>query len=804
MIRLASHLVACLAVTSLLTFNGCSKPATESTDAKSAADKQQESPPTTAQGVLDRMTTAYKNASSYADFGGVRLRAETKGGPIDWTADFSVKLVRPNKLRVETNQGVIVTDGLRWNAWIRNLPGQVVVRDAPVKLTMDTVFADGILAQALTRGFAGQIPQLMLMSPQLVLLLADDAMKKMLTGAEEPSLLDPGKIGDNECYRVQAKWPDGVAVFWIDQKSFVLRRMMFPSNMLTQIMGGEGQVQSLSLVADFVGARLGAEVDPKAFQFEAPQGSETVKFFVPPDMYQLMGKKAPGFKFVDLQGKPVTNESLAGKVVLLDFWGTGCTPSRSVLPELEKVYQKIKSNDKLAIFAVCMDPAETDNKAVEAYVKELKVTVPILRDPEQNAGKSLRVIGTPTVVILGADGVIQHCEMDDNPGFVAPLAGRLDKLLAGQDLSKDSVARYQDQLKMAQKVVEDTFQGKSPDEVKAAERSQPKTLKLTPLWKSADVKSPGNILIVPRPGGPSRMFVIDDWKTVVEVGPDGRAIATHKPALQGQDIICNLRTATGKDGKRIYAAFAPVGQQFFCFDENWKTVLTFPDNAAKTTHKGIADVELGDLDGDGQVKAYVGYYDATGVQAVSLDGKRLWSNRSLLTVARTAFEPIDDKGHYNLVCAYQSESGAMAILDAKGERKGDIKVPNWNIGSIVGADLKGDGHLLWCGLSVNQEGQTVILGLNLKGDVLWNYPLPKGNPQKPTEPIIPAKITATGPGQWILPGCDGSIHIVSADGKPIDKFNHGSLVAGVATVELDGKLVLIIASDNGLEAWRVE
>ena len=803
MFRSFSGLLACLVVGWLLALSGCSK-SPEPADPKPSDAGQPEKRLTTAQAVLDEMGAAYKAAASYADFGRVRLIAETKGGQIDLTADFSVKLVRPNKLHVEANQGVIVTDGQHWDAWIRNLPDQYVTRDVPVKLTMDAIFADRVFYQALTRGFTGQIPQLTLIAPQLVLLLLDDSLKQMLAGAEEKTLVEPGRIGDIECYRVQVRWPDGIAVFWIDQKSFVLRRMVFPTNHLWQILGGDAQVQSLSLIADFEGAQLGGSVDPKAFAFEAAKGAQQVKQFVPPDMFQLMGKKAPEFKFVDLQGKAVTSQSLAGKAVLLDFWGTTCEPSRGMLPEIEKLYQKYKDNGKLAMFAVSLDPAEVDNKAVEGCLKEWKVTIPILRDPDQNAAKSLRVLRSPTIILLGANGVVERCDMDDDPALVASLPARLEKMAAGEDFSKESVAELQEQLKADHKRVDDIFQGKVPEEAKPAERSSPKTFKLVPLWKAADVKSPGNILVVSKPGRAPRIFVIDEWKTVVEVGTDGRTIATCKPEFQGQEMICNLRTAAGADGKRVFAAFAPVGRQFFCFDENWKQILAFPDEAVKSTHKGIADVELGDLDGDGVLKAYVGYYDATGVQGVSLDGKRLWSNRSLLSVVRTAFTPPDAKGRRNLLCAYQNESGAMALLDAKGEKKGDVAVHNWRIGSILGADLKGDGQMLWCGLSVNPEGQTVMLGLTLQGDVLWNYPLPKGNPQQPIEPIIPGRITSEGPGQWILPGCDGSIHVVSADGKPIDRFNYGAIIGGLATLDLDGKPVLLISSESGLEALRVE
>jgi hypothetical protein len=396
-------------------------------------------------------------------------------------------------------------------------------------------------------------------------------------------------------------------------------------------------------------------------------------------------------------------------------------------------------------------------------------------------------------------------------GLLAELPERLTKMLAGEDLSKDALARYQQHLRADEEMIDKVFQDKMPKTTvqqklaETAPRSAPKTLKLKPLWKAADLKSPGNILVVPgegTPPGPPRIFVIDELKSIVELGPDGHTLATHRPEPQ-TELICNLRTATGGDGHRIYAAFGLGGHQLFCFDAAWKQILAYPDAAIKANHKGIADVMLGDAEGTGVLRAYVGFYDATGIQAVSLEGKRLWSNRELWSVMRTALAPADDKGRRNLLCAYQGESGALGVLDAAGKRQGDVSVPGWPIIAIVPGDLRGDGRPLWAALSANAEGQCV-LGINLQGEVLWNYPLPKGLPRQPIEPIIAGRITPDGPGQWLLPGCDGSVHVLSADGKQIDRFNYGAILGGLATVTLGGKPVLLISSENGLEALGIE
>ena len=112
------------------------------------------------------------------------------------------------------------------------------------------------------------------------------------------------------------------------------------------------QVESISLVADFTAHQLNGPIDPRAFKFEVPADAEIVKFFIPPDPGQLLSKKVPDFKFVGLDGKPVTPQSLAGKIAVLDFWATWCDPCKASLPNLQKVYEKYKDNDKVAFVAV--------------------------------------------------------------------------------------------------------------------------------------------------------------------------------------------------------------------------------------------------------------------------------------------------------------------------------------------------------------------------------------------------------------------------------------------------------------------
>jgi len=744
--------------------------------------------------VLEALAAAYRSAKTYSDKGTVRITAQAGDKNIDRTVDFAVAYQRPNKLRMEAYAAKIVIDGKKFYASIDDLPGQVLEKDAPAELTMKSVYCDRILIDASFNGFAEAVPQ-------IPLLLDDKAIDILLRDAEEPKLIEPGEIDGRRYYRLQIRRPAGLSVLWIDKETFVLRRMILPTNDLRRQMSeslGGVQIETLSVVADFSDARLNGQIDQQAFQFEVPANAEIVKFFIPPHPGQLLAKKVPDFKFVGLDGKPIAPQSLAGKIAVVDFWASWCEPCKASLPNLQKVYEKYKDNDKVAFLAVNLDSPQVGDKAIEDLFKELKLTIPIYRDPEGAAVKfKFYDIGIPSSFIIDANGIVQDYEAGVNQDLVTVLSDKIDKLLAGENIFDAPLKSYQEFLKQYENVEEQAV-----PVAKISQRSEPRTFKLSPLWKCADLKSPGNILVLNSTNAQPRLLIIEGPKSIAEVGLDGKVTAVHKLNIGDGEFVTNIRAFAAADGKIYIAVFAGAQQRCHILDEQWNIVLSYPENALENPHSGIADVELGDLDGDGVPKIYVGYWGVVGVQAVTLEGKRLWPNRSISNVVRMAVTEVDADGRRDLLCV--NSNGTLVELDAKGQRKGEISVPNRPIGWIACADLQGNGRLLWCGLSAAKMGETIALGLNLNGEELWNYALPVGLQPQPIEQIIPGKITPQGPLQWILPGPDGSINIIGADGKLIDAFNYGAMLQGLVTVTIDGRPALIVASPNGLEAWRIE
>jgi thiol-disulfide isomerase/thioredoxin len=761
----------------------------------------------TAKQVLEGMVAAYKQASSYADRGKLRIEALQDGQKVEQTLDYSLVFVRPNKIRLQAFEGVVVCDGREMIGFANDLPGQVAKRPAPATIDIPTVFADRILGSAIsqgpTQGFCWVPVSLLLMA-------APDPLKTLLHRAAEPVLLEPAKIGDRECYRVQLARPDGVATLWIDQQSLILRRLAFPVEELMR-MAGATKLENVSIVAEFEEPGLNEKVDESAFRHETPAGAQVSEWLLPPPLLML-GKSAPEFSFVGADGKPIDSKTIAGKIVVMDFWATWCGPCRVSLPLLDRVYKKYKDNPKILFLAVSVDNPRVDDKEVKATLDELNVTVPFARDPEQHAGKRFHVQGIPAMFVLGSDSVIQSSETGYKPTLEAELSRTLDRLLAGENVYRDQFGQFEAQRKeyaawLEKWAEKGVFVGPNGEEQEVPEakigaRTDPKAFALEPLWKCNELKSPGNLLTVSSANGPPKVLVLDSWKSVAEIGPDGKVAALHALDLPEREAATMIRTEVAADGKRFFAVSGVMQQQVHLFDENWKKILDFPEDALKNPHAGIADIQLADLDGDGKLELLVSYFGDVGVHCVSFEGKRIWANRSVAMVSRIALWSPEPKGPRMLLCT--NSLGNLVKIDAQGKSQGEISVPNRLIHWVVSSDLAGDQRMQLSGLYLEELGLSVVIGIDPAGKELWKHTLSKGVHRRPVEQIVAGRLTPSGHGQWLVPEPDGSILVIADDGKLVDRWQTGAPITGLGTATMDGHPILVVASTDAVEAWRVK
>jgi peroxiredoxin len=138
-------------------------------------------------------------------------------------------------------------------------------------------------------------------------------------------------------------------------------------------------------------------------------------------------RPAPAFALKDLTGQALSNESLKGKVVLLDFWATWCAPCRKAMPELQALHRKYAGRG-FAVVGVSID--EDGPAKVRKFVAARKITYPIALDSETSpAWEAYRVKAVPAAFLLDREGRIV-ARWTGIPADARELETRLETLLA--------------------------------------------------------------------------------------------------------------------------------------------------------------------------------------------------------------------------------------------------------------------------------------------------------------------------------------------------------------------------------------
>ncbi len=762
-------------------------------------------PPTPSE-VMDRMRAAYRSTPAYEDAGQLELRYVQGAGtrPQEKTFPFSCAFERPNRLRLHVFDAVVVSDGEKFQASIGELPDQVLSLPAKARLNVADIHADPILATILTSLVGGSV--------QLRLLLEEDPLAALLERTAPSQSLEVKNVGDTPCFRITYVRDDGDLVFWVDQKSYALLRLDYPAQAVREAIGATESVSQLSLSATFTAARLGGSIKSDAFRFEAPENCRLVTRFdnqqPPQPPSEDLGKKLASFDFALPSGERVTNESLAGKVVVVDFWGTQYAPCHDHLLALETVFRRYKDRDDVAFYAVSLDSPEVTDADLREVLKRMKVTIPLARDPNEFARTSFDVQGVPNLCILGPDGVLEDNEVGINPLLDTELPQRLDKILSGKSIVEDCRARFQQRLAEYELAIRSQSPSElspsTPQVAKISPATVPTRLAITRKWLNTELAQPGNLLVTTDADGRTELLALDGYRQVAVMDLEGTVLARHELDIPSDQAVSYVRSAVDSAGKRYFAASASHQKQVHLFDENWRRLWSHPES----TTAGITDVVFADINADGSPELGLAYADVVGVHLVDLQGKRLWAlRRSLVNVLSLALAGAES-GTRGLIAV--DGRGALIPITPDGEAQAPNMVDQRFVRLVVGADLDGDEVPEHCGVTAAPEGQESLIGIGGDGSMLWSYPLPAGAPSHPgLEMITSGRLIVDGKpaetANWIVAGVDGSIHFIGPDGTVIDWFAYGQAVTGLSTtMAADGKPLLLVASPQGLEALAVE
>jgi cytochrome c biogenesis protein CcmG/thiol:disulfide interchange protein DsbE len=115
----------------------------------------------------------------------------------------------------------------------------------------------------------------------------------------------------------------------------------------------------------------------------------------------LIGKPAPSFTLMDLDGQVVGLEDLKGKPVVLNFWATWCQPCIVEHPVLLAGARRYAGQVEF-LGVIYQDKPEL----IRRFMQERGAWGPALIDPEVEVAIAYGVYGAPETFFIDAQGII--------------------------------------------------------------------------------------------------------------------------------------------------------------------------------------------------------------------------------------------------------------------------------------------------------------------------------------------------------------------------------------------------------------
>ena len=143
----------------------------------------------------------------------------------------------------------------------------------------------------------------------------------------------------------------------------------------------------------------------------------------------VRGVIAPEFSLpqLDATAPEIALSTLAGRVVLVNFWATWCEPCEREMPAMERLYQSLP-REEFELVAVAIDDQADD---VHGFQERYGLSFPILLDLDQAVYDSYQTMGVPESLLLAPDGRIVERYVGPREWDAPEYASRIRALFSG-------------------------------------------------------------------------------------------------------------------------------------------------------------------------------------------------------------------------------------------------------------------------------------------------------------------------------------------------------------------------------------
>ena len=136
-----------------------------------------------------------------------------------------------------------------------------------------------------------------------------------------------------------------------------------------------------------------------------------------------IGQPAPSFKLPDLEAREIALENFKGKIVLLDFWATWCSPCRMTMPVVEKLSREYP--DDVVVLAVNLRESKG---VIEKYVFEQAIKSRVLLDERGDVSGDYGAYAIPMQFLIDRNGIVRHIQTGYTTNMAAHMRAQIEQL----------------------------------------------------------------------------------------------------------------------------------------------------------------------------------------------------------------------------------------------------------------------------------------------------------------------------------------------------------------------------------------
>lgn len=142
------------------------------------------------------------------------------------------------------------------------------------------------------------------------------------------------------------------------------------------------------------------------------------------------GQQAPALALATLDGGRASLADHRDKLVVLNFWATWCQPCALEMPSLEALWRHYRERG-LVVVAVSVDRG-SPRSLLEPYARNLKLTFPILLDPDSRTSDGWRVTALPSTFLIRPGGDVTGMVVGAREWDSAAITALVETLLPGR------------------------------------------------------------------------------------------------------------------------------------------------------------------------------------------------------------------------------------------------------------------------------------------------------------------------------------------------------------------------------------